>query len=76
MAISSNELETILRQHFPNAKINITALVDDQDHYALEIIDANFVGKSLIDQHKMVKAALSEILHTKLHAITIKTKIA
>ncbi len=73
MAISSNELESILRETFPDAHIKIVDLVGDSDHYSLEIIDTSFSGKSLITQHKMVKDALKELLQAKLHSITIKT---
>ena len=75
MAISIKELEEILRSTFPDAKIKIIDLVGDQDHYSLEITDSKFTGRSLINQHKLVKNALSEILNSKLHAITIKTMV-
>lgn len=75
MAISSAELEQILLRSFPHAKITITDLLGDQDHYSLEIEDKIFVGHSLINQHKMVKNSLSAILSSnQLHAVTIKTK--
>jgi len=73
MAISAEELEKILRKSFPNSVIKITDLVGDQDHYALELSDIQFRELTLINQHKLVKNALSEILGGKLHAITIKT---
>ncbi|WP_341790302.1 BolA/IbaG family iron-sulfur metabolism protein [Rickettsia endosymbiont of Polydrusus tereticollis] len=73
MAISIEELEAILRKSFPNSIIKITDLVGDQDHYSLEIADSKFKEFTLINQHKLVKNALGEILNTKLHAITIKT---
>jgi stress-induced morphogen len=73
MAISSTELELIIRQNFSRANIKITDLVGDEDHYSLEIVDDSFKGKSLINQHKMVKNALSDVLQKRLHAITIKT---
>ncbi|MFP3013098.1 MAG: BolA/IbaG family iron-sulfur metabolism protein [Rickettsia sp.] len=73
MAISAEELEKILKESFPNSIIKITNLVGDQDHYALEISDVLINGLSLINQHKLVQNALSEILNKKLHAITIKT---
>jgi len=73
MAISAEELEKILKESFPNGIIKITDLVGDQDHYALELLDIQFRGLTLINQHKLVKNALSGVLNTKLHAITIKT---
>lgn len=74
MAITESKLQLILADHFPNAKIKITDLVGDKDHYSLEIIDSCFKGLSLIKQHKLVKNALVEILKGELHAITIKTR--
>jgi stress-induced morphogen len=73
MAISKNELEEIIKKAFPNAIIEITDLAGDSDHYSLFIKDKVFKSMTLIQQHKMVKAALKEVLNTKLHAITIKT---
>ena len=75
MAISSQKLENIIREHFPNAIIKITDLAGDQDHYSLEITDSKFQGLNILTQHRMVKAALSNILDKELHALTIKTKI-
>jgi stress-induced morphogen len=73
MPISSKELEKIIRQTFNDATIKITDLVGDEDHYLLEITDPIFKGKTLIAQHRMVKDALSEVLNSKLHSVTIKT---
>ncbi|WP_375326262.1 BolA/IbaG family iron-sulfur metabolism protein [Candidatus Tisiphia endosymbiont of Nemotelus uliginosus] len=74
MAISIQRLEEIIRDTFPNAKINITDYVGDQDHYSLVIEDEAFIGVSLINQHKMVKKSLAQIMdNDQLHAITIQT---
>jgi len=34
----------------------------------------SFKNIPLVKQHKLVNTALAEVLHSKLHAITIKTK--
>ncbi len=73
MAISKEELHTQLMQHFPNAQIEISSFVDDDNHYTLEITDSIFNDLSLIKQHRLVKDALKELLSGPLHAITIKT---
>ena len=74
MAISETKLISILQQSFPNAKIKITDLTGDQDHYSLDITCNSFKGLPLIKQHRLVKDALSEVLEKELHAITIKTR--
>ncbi len=73
MAISKLELDTIIRESFPDATIEIIDLAGDEDHYSLTIKDKVFGGLPLIKQHKMVKEALRDVLQSRLHAITIKT---
>ncbi|XVN42098.1 MAG: BolA/IbaG family iron-sulfur metabolism protein [Candidatus Rickettsia vulgarisii] len=74
MAISAGKLEEIIRNSFPNAKIKIKDYLGNQDHYSLKIEDSSFEGLSLVNQHKMVKKALTEIMNSnELHAITIET---
>ena len=73
MAISAIELEDYLRASFPQATIQLKDLVGDQDHYELVIIDASFEGKSLLAQHQMINKALKSIIHTRLHALTIRS---
>lgn len=75
MPIAKEKLEAILKQNFPNAAIEITALVDDGDHYSVAISDKIFVGKSRVEQHKIVNAALGEILGGELHALQVKTSV-
>ena len=65
---------SILQQNFPDAKIKLKDLAGDEDHYALEINDSSFKDIPLVKQHKLVNTALAEVLHTRLHAITIKIK--
>jgi stress-induced morphogen len=39
------------------------------------VVSTAFAGKSRIDQHKMVQAALGEHLTTTIHAVQIKTQV-
>ncbi len=73
MPIKQEDLENLIRQKFPQAKIEITDLAGDNDHYSLAIADKNFAGKTRVEQHKMVNEALKEILGTTLHALQVKT---
>jgi len=74
MAIKKSELFEILKNKFPKAKIQITDTVGDEDHYLIEIIDDIFANKTKIQQHKIVHQALESVLHSRLHAIELKTK--
>lgn len=73
MPISQSDLEKLLREKFPEAKIEITDLAGDSDHYSVLIADKIFDGKTRVAQHKIVNEALKGILGTTLHALQIKT---
>lgn len=73
MPIAKKNLEKILAENFPSAKIEVIALVDDDNHYSVKIIDKIFAGKTRVEQHKLVNNALKEILGDVLHAMQLKT---
>ncbi len=73
MPIVKNKLEELLKEKFPNAKIEVVDLVGDEDHYSVTIIDEIFAGKNRVQQHKLVNNALSDYLGTILHAMQLKT---
>ncbi len=75
MAITESKLKNILEKNFPDAEIKITDLVGDQDHYSLNIKSDQFKGLTIMQQHKLVKNALAEVLMGELHAITINTSL-
>lgn len=74
MAIAYEKLESILREKFPRAKIEIVDMVGDQDHYSITITDDVFKNKTRVEQHKIVNEALKNELKAQLHAMQLKTK--
>ena len=78
MAIQAHEIEELIRASFPDAKITITDLAGDGNHYAAEVIDASFRGQNRVQQQRAVNAALKEVLagpNGKLHALALTTKV-
>jgi stress-induced morphogen len=77
MAISLTELETLLLETFPQAKVTVTDLAGDGNHYAAEVIDESFRGKNRVQQQRAVYAALKGKMdgaHGELHALALTTK--
>jgi stress-induced morphogen len=77
MAISATELETLIREAFPAAKVTITDLAGDGNHYAAEVIDESFRGKNRVQQQRAVYAALKGKMdgaQGELHALALTTK--
>ena len=77
MAITAQDLETLLREAFPKASITITDLAGDGNHYAAEVIDESFRGKNRVQQQRDVYAAMKGRMdgsHGELHALALTTK--
>ncbi|SNR58695.1 BolA/IbaG family iron-sulfur metabolism protein [Puniceibacterium sediminis] len=77
MAIEAQEIEDLIRAEFPAAKITITDLAGDGNHYAAEVIDESFRGKNRVQQQRAVYAALKAQMDGPsgaLHALALTTK--
>jgi len=73
MAMQASEIERLIKDAFPDATVVITDLAGDNDHFAAEITSSSFNGKSRIQQHQMVYAALKGRMGGELHALSLKT---
>ena len=58
MAMDLKEIENLIREAMPDAKIDIQDLAGDGNHYSATITSSKFSGKSKIEQHKMVYNSL------------------
>jgi stress-induced morphogen len=75
MPMPATQIESLIVSAFPDAQIELIDTAGDQDHYSLTVISEDFRGKSRIEQHKMVYAALQGSMTTTLHALQVKTGI-
>ena len=75
MPISSNVLKELIESGLPGATVQIEDLAGDGDHYFATVEAAQFVGKTMIQQHQMVYDALQEKMGGDLHALALKTII-
>jgi stress-induced morphogen len=71
-----DRLRFLLEQAFPGAE---SVGVDDRtgggDHFQVTVASPHFAGLSLLDQHKLVYAALAEPLADgTIHELRIKTR--
>ncbi len=57
----------------PDAKVEITDLAGDVDHYAAKVTSVAFAGLPRVKQHQMVYAALGGRMGGVLHALQLTT---
>jgi stress-induced morphogen len=73
MPMSATEIETMIREAFPDAEVTITDLKGDNDHYAAMVASSAFKGKTRVQQHQMVYEALKGRMGGVLHALSLQT---
>jgi stress-induced morphogen len=73
MPMPAAEIESLIKAAFPDAEVLIHDLAGDGDHYAAQVTSAAFNGKSRVQQHQMVYAALKGRMGDVLHALALTT---
>ncbi|MBH68843.1 MAG: BolA family transcriptional regulator [Rhodospirillaceae bacterium] len=73
MPMDVAEIEHLIKEGFPDAKVEIEDLRGDGDHYAASIVSSAFIGKTRVQQHQMVYAALKGRMGRELHALALQT---
>jgi stress-induced morphogen len=73
MAMAASEIEALIKTALPDARITIEDLAGDGDHYAAAVVSETFRGKSRVQQHQIVFAALRGRMGGELHALALQT---
>ena len=73
MAMDAHEIERLIKEAIPDARVEIRDLAGDGDHYAATVVAESFRGKSRVQQHQMVYEALQGNMGGTLHALALKT---
>jgi len=69
------DIERLIREGIPDAKVTMRDLAGDGDHFAAEVVAESFRGKTRVQQHKMVYDALKGNMGGALHALALQTSI-
>lgn len=73
MAMDAREIERLIKEALPDAQVTIRDLAGDGDHYSATVISESFRGKSRVQQHQIVYAALKGQMGGVLHALALQT---
>jgi len=71
--MAADEIERLIRESIPDAKVEIRDLAGDGDHYAAHVVSASFAGLNRVRQHQKVYAALGGRMGGELHALQLTT---
>ena len=73
MAMQAAEIEALIKAALPDAQVTVEDLAGDGDHYAASVVSEAFRGKSRVQQHQIVYAALQGRMGGQLHALALQT---
>ena len=72
------EVKRLIEDSLPGSRVTVTDLTGGGDHLAVDVTAPQFKGRGLIDQHRMIHAALKHKMAPvsgEIHALQIKTVV-
>ncbi|MCK6417804.1 MAG: BolA/IbaG family iron-sulfur metabolism protein [Alphaproteobacteria bacterium] len=68
-------IKMLIEKGIPDAQVSVDDVRGDGQHFAAYVTAPVFMGKSRVQQHQMVYAALKDI-SSQIHALAIQTGVA
>jgi stress-induced morphogen len=75
MPMAGEEIVALIEAGIPGARVALTDLAGDNDHWAAEVTAPAFAGLSRVKQHQMVYQALGGRMGGALHALQLTTLV-
>ena len=76
MPMAADQIETLIRDGIPDARVEIVDLAGDGDHYEARVVAESFRGLPRVKQHQRVYEALGGRMGNELHALKLKHRRA
>lgn len=73
MSMAAIDIEAAIVAALPDARVTITDLAGDGDHYAARVVSEAFAGLTRVRQHQLVYQALGDRMGGILHALQLTT---
>jgi len=70
MKMESEIIKNKIEQGLPGARVSVTG---DGVHFEATIVAADFSGKSMVQRHQLVYAALGDLMQSAIHALSMRT---
>lgn len=72
--VTPKQVEASIVASLPDAVVRVGDLTGGGDHLEAVVVSAEFEGKSRVQQHRLVYAALSDALASEaIHALALRT---
>ena len=71
--IEPDRIRELLLEAFPGGDVELVDLTGTKDHFQARVVSERFAGRSLVEQHQLVYAALGDAMNGPIHALALKT---
>ena len=74
--MTTDDIRARIRAALPDAEVTVRDTTGGGDHFDATVVSAAFAGKGPVDRHRLVYAALSEVIHgpaAPIHALALTT---
>ena len=69
-----DEITRMIQERFSGSQVDLRDLTGTGDHWQVTVVASAFQGKSMLEQHRMVKAVFeADIASGAVHAFSLKT---
>lgn len=73
--MATEPIRALLQSAFPGAEVSVEDRTGGGDHFQVTVVSSSFDGLSLIEQHRLVNAALAgPLADGTIHELRIRTK--
>jgi stress-induced morphogen len=69
--MKAEDITAKIRSVLPDAQVELQDLTGTADHWKATIVSAGFAGKSMLERHRVVMAALADEMKGPIHALTL-----
>jgi stress-induced morphogen len=74
--MTPEEVKARIEAGIPGAKASVEDMTGTGDHFAAVVVAEGFRGKTLMQMHRMVYAALGDLMKGPIHALKLETRDA
>lgn len=71
--MEAEEVQKLIEAGLPDALVRVEDTTGGGDHFEALVVSNAFEGKSLIERHQVVYAALGDAMRQRVHALALKT---
>ena len=69
-----DEIKQRIEAAIPEARVAVEDWTGGGDHFRATVVSPSFIGKSRIEQHRMVYAVFADEIGGPIHALSLTTK--